>query len=288
MALKSNFSFNFQCDILPFTMKKFIVILIPLFIGATLVLGYQYFATSRIQVSALQITATPQAEVFFDNISLGKTPFYNDKLKPGEHTIKLVPQDSGLFNFEEKMTLRNGVLTVIDRIFKTTEAESETSNISLEKLSTNNASEITVVSSPQGAEVKLNEQSQGITPLLLKDIPISDHQITIAKEGYKTKTLRVRPTEGYRLTISAKLSIVRPDESQVSPTATPKTQTVQILQTPTGFLRVRQEASTTSKEIARVSPNETFPLLETGEDWFKIQLEDGSEGWISSQYASVN
>lgn len=274
-------------------MKKVLVLLIPIFIGAALILGFRFFSSSRIEVAALQVTATPQAEVVLDDISLGKTPLYNDKLKPGEHVLKLVPQDSGLFNFEEKTLLRAGILTVLDRVFKSTEAESETSTISLERLGQKGAVEITVVSSPENADVKLDEQPQGVTPLLLKDVAVSDHQITITKDGYNTKTLRVRPTEGYRLTISVKLSILKPPSGDTNASLeeqreATKAAIARILQTPTGFLRVREEASVASKEITRVSPGDTFPLLETQENWFKIKLKDGKEGWISRQYATAS
>lgn len=271
-------------------MKRLLLLFIPLIIAGLLFLGFRYISSSGANVSALQVTATPQAEVFLNNISLGKTPLYNDKLKPGEHTLKLVPQAAaetsspGLFNFEEKITLREGILTVVDRIFKSTEAESEVSILSLERLAQRKAVEIAVISTPAGAEVKLDEQPQGVTPLLLKDVSISDHQITLMKEGYNNKTLRVRPNEGYRLTASVKLSILRiVGESVAPPTASA---TVRILETPIGFLRVREAASTASREIARVKPGETFPFLEEKEGWFKIQLSDASEGWVSSQYAT--
>lgn len=282
------------------------LLLIPVFVGAVLVLGYRYISSSQAQVSALQVTATPQAEVFLNNTSLGKTPLYSDKLKPEEYSLKLVPDSTmGLFNFEEKITLRSGILTVVDRVFKATEAESETSIVSLEQLGNKNAVEISIVSSPEGAEVKLDEAAHGVTPLLLKDVSVSDHQITIAKEGYNSKTLRVHPTEGYRLTASTKLSISQaatpspqsapsPESPTDRPTPTPSKEKskeattagkVRILETPTGFLRVRAEPSTASKELTRVSPDDTFTLLDKKEGWLKITLQDGREGWISSQYA---
>jgi len=59
------------------------------------------------------------------------------------------------------------------------------------------------------------------------------------------------------------------------------------LSTPTGFLRVRSEPSTAGEEVAQVDPGDRFPYLETDEDtgWFKIEYEDGEEGWVSNQYA---
>ncbi len=58
-----------------------------------------------------------------------------------------------------------------------------------------------------------------------------------------------------------------------------------ILDTPTGFLRVRENNSVGSAEVARVTPGDSYELLEEQDSWFKIKLDAGSSGWISSQYA---
>ena len=66
-------------------------------------------------------------------------------------------------------------------------------------------------------------------------------------------------------------------------------QKVLILNTPTGFLRVRESNSLTSSEIAQVKPGESFELLEEDGNWFKIKLDSSigknNVGWISSSYA---
>lgn len=268
-------------------MKRVLALLIPLLVAALLFGIFQFISSSKTEFAALMVTSTPPAEVFLDNASLGKTRFASDKIIPGEHTIKLVPVDSsGLFSFEQKIRFENGVMTVLDRTFKSTEAESEGSIISLEKLGPKNAVEIAVTSTPDAAEVKLDEQPQGVTPLLLKSVTASDHEITLSKEGYNNKTLRVRPAEGFRLTAAVKLSIQRVEQS--SPSAEKQASEsgkILILDTPTGFLRVRQDATVTSGEIAKVLPDESYPLLESRPGWYKIKL-DGKEGWVSSQYAT--
>ena len=72
-----------------------------------------------------------------------------------------------------------------------------------------------------------------------------------------------------------------------TPTPTPISgDTVTILNTPTGFLRVREDASTGAVEVGRVTPGDTLPLIDEVSGWYKIQLTDGKEGWVSSQYAS--
>ena len=71
--------------------------------------------------------------------------------------------------------------------------------------------------------------------------------------------------------------------------ATVTIQKVLILDTPNGFLRVRESNSTGSREITRVSDGETFELVDEKNGWFEIKLNspagEGKTGWISSQYA---
>ena len=70
-----------------------------------------------------------------------------------------------------------------------------------------------------------------------------------------------------------------------SPSANISNQTITIQETPTGFLRVRKEPTVSSEEIGRVNPGETFTLIEEKTGWYKIELKDKQEGWVSSQYA---
>ncbi len=73
--------------------------------------------------------------------------------------------------------------------------------------------------------------------------------------------------------------------TQVSTASAVLTTKVLILNTPTGFLRVREDASIASKEITKVKPGESYELLEEKTNWFKIKIDDKTTGWISSQYA---
>lgn len=59
-----------------------------------------------------------------------------------------------------------------------------------------------------------------------------------------------------------------------------------ILETPTGWLRVREGPGTNYPEITKIYSGETYPLLEESEGWYKIELEDGGNGWIHASYAT--
>lgn len=61
--------------------------------------------------------------------------------------------------------------------------------------------------------------------------------------------------------------------------------TVMIEDTPTGWLRVRKTPS--GIEIAKVDPGESFALVDENTSWYQIELNDGSLGWISKEYASL-
>ena len=66
-------------------------------------------------------------------------------------------------------------------------------------------------------------------------------------------------------------------------------QTVQIQDTPTGFLNVRKGPATSFAKITEVKPGDAHILVstDTASGWHEIRLADGSTGWITSQYASV-
>ena len=92
-------------------------------------------------------------------------------------------------------------------------------------------------------------------------------------------------------TLEPGLSPTPTKKATVTPTPKPKTTpvagqvTVVVKGTPAGWLRVREEASSSSKELARVDEGDEFTLLEEKNGWYKIAYEQGKEGWISGQYA---
>src|SRR3989344_3459038 len=72
--------------------------------------GFSIVGTSK--PAALQVTSTPEASVFLDGKHLGKTPFYSDQLKSGEHELKITAESA---NFSTLINLQESTLTVVDR-----------------------------------------------------------------------------------------------------------------------------------------------------------------------------
>jgi len=283
-------------------MKKALLILIPSFIFASVAfLIVQSIILRGNEKGALQVTSSPQSEVFINGKSIGKTPLCKcdpkDMLRTGEYTIRIVPLSGGFSEFQEKITISKSVLTVVDRKFGKG-ATSEGSIITLEPLKEGNKRELLVISKPDKSEVLLDNTPSGFSPILLKDVTESDHEIILKKTGYTEKRVRIRTPNGYKLVASVYLGVdedgvIATPTPTVSPTASPSATItpvslptkITILQTPNGFLRVRQTASTSSDEIGRVNPGDTFDILDEAPGWYKIKLTTGDEGWISSQYA---
>lgn len=274
-------------------MKRILLFAIPPFIATLTILGFVYFLYTNSGRGALQVTSIPQSEVFLSGKAVGKTPLClcesSDMVSPGEYTLRLVPSDASLPPFEQKIAIERSVLTVVDRTFRP-RGESEGAIITLRPLSNKKTSEILVLSFPDQAEVYLDSNQIGKTPVLIRDVTESDHTMTLTKLGYREKELPVRTVRGYKLEALTFLGLngsQKDKESQATPSATPTPATARviILSTPTGFLRVREKPTVASAEITRVSPSDSFELLSEESGWFQIRLIDGRAGWVSAQYA---
>lgn len=281
-------------------MKKLVFVIVPLLLIVLLTFLYaQYRNMAGTQKGALQVTSMPESKVYLNNKYIGTTPLTktdpNDMIQAGTYTLRLVPIGANLSEYREKITISKGILTVVDRKFRK-DALSEGYVISLAPLSDKTKTELEIISFPSDSRIELDANDIGKTPFLYKKPTESDHLLKINKNGYKEKTVRIRTPKGYRLAVIVYLGLRSDTEDQVSPTKIPLSLTptpsstqsaerVVILDTPTGFLRVRASYNITALIITTVSPGESFPLISEQGDWFEIKLPEGKTGWISSQYA---
>lgn len=266
--------------------------------------------------AALQISSTPQASVFLDGNNVGITPFFNDKLTPGEHTVKLEPQATTdqLVSWESKVTLAPNILTVINRTLGSSESLSSGEILSLEKIAKKDTSSLAVVSIPDQAVVKVNGEPRGFAPVLVENLPAGDYQVIVSTPGYEEKTISAHTVTGYKLTVTVQLAKKeeakeatpsaekeeKEEEVEATPTpkVTPKAEAtptpsvekpyVRIVSPSTGWLRVRSGPGMTYEELAKIDDGTTYSYLgETKNDWHKIEYEEGKEGWVSGVYSEL-
>ena len=273
-------------------MKRIFFIVAPFVLVVLIFSGVIFFLSQNKGKGALQVTSVPASKVYLNNKLLGQTPLCECDLKTmigaGDYTIKLVPTEGNLQPFEQAITISSKVLTVVDRTFGP-QGLGSGSIISLTPIADKKDAQIATISFPDTTEVFLDSNLEGQTPLLLKNITESDHELKLTKEGYKDKIIRIRTVLGYKLDslifLGIDPNVASASAAQVSsPSAVLSVAKILILQTPTGFLRVRDQASLGGAEIAQVKPGETYPLLDEQTGWYKIKVND-KMGWISSQYA---
>lgn len=304
--------------------KLFILIGILVFIGLVIVIIRTLrFASPRQGV--LKINSTPAASIFLDNKLKGKTPL-EERIEAGEYVVKLVPESptQSASTWQGKITVAPNLLTYVNRDLAQSELLSAGEVLWLEKI-TSKQSEITLTTVPDGAAVLLNDESKGTTPLALTDVTPGDYTVTVTSPGFLARTLKIRTTAGFKLNAVMQLALSPVSQTPVieqtaSPTAIPSpsiTGTVTptptkaikasptqgatvsgavtadppkpfviIKDTPTGFLRVREEPQTGSKELSQVQPGEKFTYSDVFENgaWFKIKYDGTNSGWVSGQY----
>ncbi len=273
--------------------KKIIAIILILAGAGAIGFGVFSYFQGKKPNAGLRIESTPSALVYVDNIQLGQTPL--EKIfQPGEVTIKLIPTSTSLSltSYQTKVRLTSNTYTVVKRDFGDSDLASSGEVVNLEPQSGKTASLAVVTSSPDSASVTLDGQPQGFSPLLIPSILAGDHQIGISAPGFTTRTVSAKAVLGYKLNINVKLARLPPplpseaSAKEGTPSAILKPY-VEVKDTPTGFLRVRQEPNTSAKEVGRVKPGEKYQLLEKLSGWYQItiDLDATSSGWISAQYA---
>ena len=287
-----------------------------------LVVKSKFFSQSA--PGALQISTTPRSTVYVDNTQAGVTPFFDEKIKAGEHTVKLVPESTGeaLATWEGKVNLVPGILTVINRNFGANDSQSSGEILTLEKIGRKDKSTLAVISMPDQAVVKVNGEPKGFAPLTIEDLDPADYQITISSSGYEEKSVSAHTIGGYKLIVNVKLaqqmegiqeatasgettdSLTPTPSSKLTPTPTvkvtptpkvtpsvkatpPAKPYITVKDTPTGFLRVRSEPSTSATEAAQIKPGEMYPYLEEKSGWLKIEYSANKSGWVSGVYVDL-
>jgi hypothetical protein len=264
--------------------------------------------------AGIQVTAHPDANVVINGQSVGKTPYYSENQKAGSYTVQLTAVDSGQ-TWENKVTLLGGTLTTVNREFGDTTEKSHSYTLSFEKLSNSKASSVSIISLPSAATTSIDGKPQGFTPLNI-DIDAGPHVFTFTAPGFQDKIVNAAVQAGYRLVINftmaamditptptptiatssagltptpTKTSAVTPLPKQATSSAVVAKPYVEIITTPTGWLKVRASASTTADELAKVNPGDKFAYKADGStaSWYQIEYTTGQWGFVSSTYAKL-
>lgn len=261
-------------------MKKIIIWILVLVSVVVLLVRYssklEELSLGIKQRSGISIFSTPDvATVFLDGKEVGKTPYEDKNLAVRQYQVKL---DKDGASWQGNIKLTSQTMAIINRDLASDQASSSGEVLTLDK-----GRGVTVISSPSNAEVETDGKSVGKTPISV-NLASGEHTFVISHPNYLKRSIKATLPAGFNLTISTDLALSEVDLTAVSAPVITQTQEVVVRQTPTGFLRVRDQAALSGKEIAKVNTGEKLILLEELSGWDRVRLSNNTEGFVSSTY----
>jgi hypothetical protein len=254
-----------------------------------------------------------------DGKYLDHTPYITKDLKPAEYSLEIRPDDPGFVPYQTKLSMKKGVLTVVD--WKPGKRPETSGGVifETEALRDKKASELSITTIPDGGIIYVDGEAKGFAPVTVQNMTKGEHQFEVKLPSYEAIAKQINILEGYRLLVTVKLgkqdyvatSSTLPAPAATSSASLPATGSgkVQGISTrsaattlvgtkvviqPTGYeedgkevLRVRAESNSSSAEIGKANVGGTYNYLQEVRDgWVKIQF--GSQvGWVSLQYVKV-
>lgn len=300
-----------------------VVVILGITIAATLLTSQ--FLDKKNRAGLQVLTPEVPSSVFLNGQYLDKTPLVEKTLTPGSYTLRIVPDDPELVSHDTTITLRSGVLSVLTwRAGKRPELSGGVI-IEMEPLPSSKESEVSIISIPDNAIVNLDDGAKEFAPITIANIASGPHEFEATLPSYETQRHTIDVVPGYRLLLTVKLAKLpetgteektdtaldaSPSAQLTAPLATGSAvatqsararaatnsaeaaQLVKIL--PTNFfqegkevLRVRNNPGTLGAEIGFVEVGELYPYIEsTSSGWIKLRFNN-VEGWVSSEYTSL-
>lgn len=240
----------------------------------------------------LRIESSPTTNVFLDNNLLGQTPL-QISLKEGVYKIKLVPESAevSVVSFSTKIRIFQNTTTYVNRELASSDLTSSGEILSLEKSGKGGGyGQILVNSQPSGVFVSLDGEDRGIAPLFMDNVNPGEHELGLRGEGLMPRSIKVNVIAGYKLLADFKLAIdeeyraKKAAEKKLKEEQKQKDTFLQILDTPTGWLRVRVAPDLGASEAARVNPGETYKYFGQDKGWYEIEYKEGERGWVFGDY----
>ncbi len=229
--------------------------------------------------AGIRVESTKEAKVFIDNQFVGNTPYQAENLTEKEYLIDLKLNESSASSWKGYVKLNSGTLSIVKRDLVDKLPSPSGEIITLEK-----GKGATITSTPTDAEVIIDDKSYGRTPLVVSNLTAGEHQFVLSKQNYTNRIVKAVLIDGFNLNLSVDLALAEADLSSLPTIPISQASEVVVKPTPTGFLRVRSQANTSSSEVTRVAPGETLTLIEEQGSWDKVKTSNGKEGYVSATY----
>ncbi len=255
----------------------------------------------------LRVVSDPaDARIFIDNTEVGKSPYSSNQLSEGEYDLRI--DYPGYETQAVRVSIKKGYTSNIR--FKLFPIPNPV-NIALLEGATdfyNVSTDNQAISSDTQSWVKaimywnrtrgLNIEGTGQNKERIFDyfidykgnvfgpdgMLVADQDGLTALKDAKKGAYLGRVSDGSGITQEAKTAVLNMNKQELSG------KKATVLETGTGWLRVRSAAGLNGTEIARVTVGQIYDVLEgpaspTG--WIKIKVSDAIQGWVSTDYVKV-
>lgn len=223
--------------------------------------------------AGIVVSSNPSSVVFINDNKVGKTPF-EGMFDPGEVVVKLVSDGSG--EFETRVNLVAGVRTIVQRQFSSGNNDSAGFIGTFEK-SDSRKTLVSIVSVPESAQVLIDGQFRGTTPLFLDDVAPGKHELTVMATDYIGKTVSARFYKGYKFIAFFEIA----PRTSLGVTRKKSEEYVQLKEKVQG----KEKPSENSKVLHDLEKDTDYLVLEKSEDkkWYKLKVSDDAV-WVESSF----
>ncbi len=227
--------------------------------------------------------------IFHGEISFEGRPTFNSDtagfaiIKQGADSVDVA------FDKEYAATpLVNASITLDDQVSQTAQGvdllQQEASQSALENIILNDGlSYIVTKRTTKGFTIKVNKGAPVDIKFSWSALAIKDAKTAVSQSQASVLGLQSASSDSATPTPTP-TSTPTPEASS---SGVPAPMTIKINNTPLGYLRVRDQATTTSSEVGQVLPGQTFVVLTAKDGWYEIEFKPDFYGWVSSSYVQV-
>jgi hypothetical protein len=242
----------------------------------------------------VQMTDGGKAQVYLDSVHLGQTPVEKQDFRPGTYQLRVEPEAPGRQAYETQIHLYAGSKTTVLWSFASQSELTGTGDIlELEPLPSKERSELSVITSPEGASVSLNSTTYGLSPVILDEVEPGQYTLSVQAVGHLQKSMSVALQKGYRLHIYSRLEKEKDGQEQAgeiptgSPSPAPLPSPVPVasptttLPSPSPISRSTLQASSSAQTATNFPGVVSKPyatIKDTGTGWLRVRDQASNAG----------
>src|SRR5690606_18308650 len=146
------------------------------------------------------------AQVYLDGLHYGHTPFEKKDIRPGTYTLRVEPGEKDKKPYETQIHLYPNTITSVMWSFKGAEPTGSGEIYELEPLASQDRSELSVITVPEGAKISLDTKSYGLSPVVVESAPVGSAALSIEAVAHVKKSTPIELMPGFRLNVFARLN----------------------------------------------------------------------------------